>query len=231
MSATHIVKSSPVQGFVNWGGVHPEVRALLPNVLDALDRWLAEGGVLPRHPLSTRNSIAWPGRERGPDGTACGFLLVLGSCAGGLNTVSEEFDGPGTATRHVSGVADNAPRDKFSIMLKREAESGRWIVVVEFLDGPAVVRRTGLLRLRREYSAKVAWKVWVCFTEMEASILVWSALQLSKLGLPAGEAFGTLSNCVMLLPLPEPLRTEGITGLLDDLAVRRAMRHPAGTLH
>ncbi len=118
---------------LSWGKVDPEVRAMLPHTLDALDEILRETPDVFPHSSATGRMATTPAHRRGDDGRVCGPLLDMGGCMAALSQV------PGTeieigrfwsATR-VQGTVETPPLDDFRVLVSRRPDRATFQMWVE----------------------------------------------------------------------------------------------------
>lgn len=129
---------------LSWGRMDPEVGALLPRTLDALETALRDRPELFPRSAATGKRLDAGVIRRGPDGRACGPLLAVGGCMSTLKDVPGGME-PGRywSAIPMSGTVSEPPMDDFHVVVLRQPdeETFRMGVSVPTERNPA--RRVG----------------------------------------------------------------------------------------
>jgi len=156
---------SDAKGGLQWGTVNPEIRAMLPYTLDAIDAiYRDDRDLLPRSSLTGQFGMTGSSR-RGDDGRLCGGLIDLGGCLSTLVRAAEATpNGDHWRDRvQVSGMVDTPPMDDFRMMIARLPDEDTFMLRLEAPVGSrsaTEVRQGGLF-------GKTAWKC-------SATLAAWS---------------------------------------------------------
>jgi hypothetical protein len=111
---------------------------------------LATAAKLPAASGTGHLAAAWPGRQRGGDGRACGPLLVLGGCLAALDNSDQVTFSETHGTVEAAGRCPRVPGDGFRLAVVRRPGCQTFELWVWVQDGPvhAVPVRSGFLGRR-----------------------------------------------------------------------------------